>query len=134
MTGDPRAIAAALAAAVVCAGIGVVVVWNDQPAISVGAAIRPPTPRPGPPVPQRQVEEAPPVRDTVPGDGTWYIGKEIKRGTYRTTGSEICLWERLGDGLVVITGAFRGGPQTVALGKDDVAFTTQGCPVWELVR
>lgn len=134
MTGDPRAIAAAALTAVVITVIGVGVVANDSPARSAAAnAVRPTPPQPGPPVPQ-PVEYSPPTGGTVPRDGTWYIGKEIRRGTYRTAGSEICLWERLGNGLVIIDGAFRGGPQTVALGKDDVAFATQGCPTWELVR
>lgn len=139
MTGDLRAIAAAGVTAVVIAVIGVGVVVNDSPARSAAAnAVRPTAPQPGLPVPQRHVEESPPIAATVPGDGTWIIGKEIKRGTYRTTGSSICLWQRLGAQVaghwVVVDGAFKAGAQTVALGKDDVAFDTQGCPVWELVR
>lgn len=138
MTTDKRAIAAALAAALACAGIAVYVVAQDKPAISVGKALRP-TAQPGPPVPQpsKAVEQSPPVADTVPGNGTWLIGKEIKRGTYHTTGSSICLWTRLqrhpSGGWVIVDGAYRMGAQTVALGKDDAAFATQGCPTWVLV-
>lgn len=138
MTGEPRPLIAACLMAAAIGVIAVSVVAHDSPAKSAAAnAVRPSPPQPGPPVP-KPVEYSPPVADTIPRDGTWYIGKEIKRGTYRTTGSEICLWQRLeasvSGRLVVVAGDFRGGPQTVALGKNDVAFTTQGCPAWELVR
>ncbi|MEV6413888.1 hypothetical protein [Kribbella sp. NPDC051718] len=140
MTGDWRAVAAAGVAALACAGVGVYVVSQDSPAVSVGKALRP-TAQPGVPVPQRYdakpVEQSPPVADTVPNNGTWLIGKEVKRGTYHTAGSSICLWTRLqrhpSGGWVIVDGAYRMGPQTVVLGKDDDAFATQGCPTWQLV-
>lgn len=139
MTGETRPLVVALAGFALIGAIAVGVVSKDSPAESAAAnAVKPTVAQPGPPVPQRQVEKSPPVSATVPGDGTWIIGKEIKRGTYRTAGSSICLWQRLGAQVaghwVVVDGAFKAGAQTVALGKDDVAFDTQGCPVWELVR
>lgn len=138
MTGEPRALVVATAGMAMMGAIAVSVIMNDSPAKSAAVnAARPASPQPSAQV-RKPVEMAPPVGETVPRDGTWIIGKEIKRGTYRTAGSSICLWQRLG-GVVngrwsIIDGAFNTGPQTVALGKDDVAFASQGCPVWELVR
>lgn len=135
MTGETGPLLVAVAGFAVIGAIAVSVVANDSPAES--AASKPTAPQRGL-VSQRHVEKAPVVADTVPGDGTWIIGKELKRGTYRTAGSAVCLWQRLGAQVagqwVVIDGAFKPGTQTVALGKDDVAFVSVGCPAWELVR
>ena len=105
-------------------------------------AVVQPTAQPGPPVPQpvraKPVEKSPPVPEVVKGDGTWLIGKEIKRGTYRTEGGTSCYWSRLSDlsGELesIVANGFRYGPQVVALGPDDVAFATQGCPQWVMVK
>ncbi|HEY9354210.1 MAG TPA: hypothetical protein VIP28_13200 [Nocardioides sp.] len=102
-------------------------------------AVAQPTAQPGPPVPQRKpVEKSPPVAEVVPGDGTWLIGREIKRGTYQTAGGTSCYWSRLanlsGELEAVTANGFRNGPQVVALGPDDVAFVSQGCPRWVMVK
>ena len=139
MTTDRRALTIAAGVFLLCIGVGGWVACNDQPAKSAAAnAVKPTEPQPGPPVPQRTkpVEEAPPLEDTVT-DGSWVIGKEIKRGTYRTAGRVGCYWARLQS---TATGRWyrveqliQPGQQVVALAKEDVAFETQGCAPWELV-
>ena len=136
MTTDRRAIAAALAAAALIASIGVAVVLNESPANSAARNAAQPSAQTGTIVP-RQVEKAPPVDEVVPGDGTWIVGKEIKRGTYATQGGSSCYWARLVPavrGWSTVASAYVTGPQKVALGKDDIAFASQGCDKWVMVR
>ena len=138
MTGDRRYIVAAAGIAVLIVAVGVGVAYTDQPAADAGKSMRDAAnktvqaARSG-----RPVEKAPPVADTVPGDGTWIIGKDIKRGTYRTEGGLSCLWQRLqahpSGRWVTVDRGYGWAAQTVALGKDDVAFVSQGCPPWVLV-
>lgn len=130
------AASAAAAAAITGAGVGVGLVLNESPATSAAHNAAKPSAQTGTIVP-RQVEKAPPVDEVVPGDGTWVIGKEIKRGTYRTEGGSSCYWARsvrLAGHWVVVDSAFGPGAQEVALGKDDVAFDSQGCDKWVMVR
>ena len=100
-------------------------------------AVAQPTATPGPPVPQ-PVEMSPPIADTVPGDGSWVIGREIKRGTYRTAGRVGCYWQRLqahpSGKWLIVDSAQRDIAQTVALDPADVAFASQGCEPWVMVR
>jgi hypothetical protein len=82
-------------------------------------------------------EVAPVVGSTIPGDGTWVIGKDIKRGTYQTAGGDRCYWARLsglsGELSDVITNNISNGPQMVTLGAGDVAFEASRCGTWTLV-
>lgn len=133
-------VAVALAIAIVIAGIGVFIVLSDNVAARAGAADTAPVPsaQPGPPVPQPvHAEQAPSVSSIVTGDGTWLIGKDIKRGTYKSEGGEWCFWERLrnlsGDDNGVMSKGFVKGPQFVAMGPDDVAFSSQGCGQWVMI-
>lgn len=103
------------------------------------AAVVSPTATPGPPVPQRikPTEYSPKISDTVPGDGTWLVGREIKRGTYRTEGGNLCFWARLkdlsGEDSAVYAQSYVPGRQVVALGPDDVAFQSYGCGSWVMI-
>ena len=138
MTSNPRYILAAAGIGVLIAAIGVRVVWNDSPARGAAdrAAVYASQQKPSLPARTRPVERAPKVGEIIPGDGTWLIGRQIKRGTYKTAGSSICLWQRLvggAAGWVVVDGAFEPGPQVVVLGKGDVAFASQGCGPWVMV-
>lgn len=139
MTGDWRYIVAAAGLGVIAAAVGVRVVWNDSPARGAAdrAAVYASQTKPSLPARSRPVEYAPRVGEVVPGDGTWLIGRQIKRGTYRSAGSGVCLWQRLVGGAVgwvVVDGAFGPGPQVVVLGKGDVAFASQGCGPWVMDR
>ncbi|MFC8505805.1 hypothetical protein ACFU3J_02630 [Streptomyces sp. NPDC057411] len=78
-------------------------------------------------------------RGTIPGDGTFFVGKEVAPGTYRSDGPAdpnvpYCSWARLkgttgnpGD-LLAADGS--KGPLTVTVLPSDVAFKTEGCKPW----
>ena len=137
MTSEPRYLVAASAVAVAILAIGS---WadHDQPASDAGKSMRDAATKTVELAQSRRpVEKAPPVADTVPGDGTWIIGKEIRRGRYRTVGGLSCYWERLvghpSGRWVMVDSGFGWVPQMVALGRDDVAFVSQGCAPWVMV-
>lgn len=80
---------------------------------------------------------------TSVGDGTWVVGKQIKPGTWRTTGpfaSDGCYVEYLGsftgdsdtdylDGELI-----EDSPYEVEIFVTDKGFTTDGCGTWKRVR
>lgn len=140
MTTDPRAIGVAGLIALTAVAIAGFTIHDldAKPASSAAHNTAKPSAQPQAPVPQpKPVEKSPPVDEVVPGDGTWVIGKEIKRGTYRTEGGSSCYWARSirsAGHWVVIDSAFGPGVQEVVLGKDDVAFDSQGCDKWVMVR
>ena len=74
--------------------------------------------------------------NTIPGDGTYRVGVDIRPGTYRSQGSNACYWERLRGlgGTVddIIANGAGTGPQIVQIAPTDVAFKTQSCPTWTL--
>lgn len=74
--------------------------------------------------------------NTIPGDGTYRVGVDIRPGTYRSQGGNACYWERLRGlgGTVddIIANGAGTGPQVVQIAPADVAFKTQGCPAWTL--
>lgn len=113
------------------------VVSNDNPARGAADKAAVASAQPGAPVRNKPVEQAPPVADFVPGDGTWLIGKEIKRGTYTSEGGPTCYWSRLanlsGELEAILANSYKPGPQKVALGPKDVAFESAGCGGWELI-
>lgn len=126
MTTDPRALLAAAAAIALIGAIGVAVVLSDQPATNAGRNAR------------HQAEQAPPLAETITGDGSFIVGKHVKAGTYRTAGGPRCTWARLSD----LTGDAtsdrdRGtapGRTTVDLVAGVAGFETHGCPEWVMVR
>ncbi|HEY9410311.1 MAG TPA: hypothetical protein VIP77_12080 [Jiangellaceae bacterium] len=128
MTANPRIVAFAWGMAFLCTAVGVGVVLSDAPAYEVPASeIRPPLSKPGPPVP-----------DTVEGDGTYVVGKQIQRGVYQNAGGPRCTWTRLTD-LTGTAGSVydRGtspGRITLSLPEPVVAFETHGCAEWVMVR
>lgn len=131
----------AVVAAVAIVAIVVGVTYRESTATRAAdaAAVTSPTAKPGPPVPQRTkpVEQSPKISEVVPGDGTWLVGREVKRATYRSQGGEWCFWERLrdlsGEDSGVMSKGFVKGPQIVAMGPDDVAFSSQGCGPWVMI-
>lgn len=74
--------------------------------------------------------------NTIPGDGTFFVGEDVEPGTYRSlneTGG--CYWARLpgtgGTSSDRITNDFtRSGPSIVTIGESDVAFETSSCGEW----
>ncbi|MGY1653397.1 hypothetical protein [Geodermatophilus sp. SYSU D01119] len=71
------------------------------------------------------------------GDGTYLIGSDIQPGTYSSTGSSDCYWERL-DGLTGDFGAILAndnpqGQTYVQILPTDVAFSTDDCGTWHRV-
>lgn len=82
--------------------------------------------------------EATIAANTIPGDGTFLVGKDVKPGTYRTTGpkSRSCYWQRSGDasGTNIIANDILSGPGVVDIRSSDVSFKTSGCANWTLVR
>ena len=137
MTGDRRYIVTATGFAVLIAAIGVSVIYNDQPATDAGKSMSDAANKTVQAARSARPEYAPRVADTVPGDGTWIIGRDIKRGRYRTVGGLSCLWQRMvphpSGRWVTVDSGYGWAPQTVALGKDDVAFVSQGCEPWVMV-
>lgn len=76
------------------------------------------------------------LASTIPGDGTYRVGVDIRPGTYRTSGSYSCYWARLrglgGTSADIIANSSAAGPQIVQIAPTDAAFKTQGCPTWIL--
>jgi hypothetical protein len=77
---------------------------------------------------------------TIPGDGTYVVGTDIKPGVYRTTGPAPdsgfpnCYWERdrdlNGDFGSIIANDNSQGRTTVQIRATDAAFKTDGCADW----
>lgn len=131
------------AAVIAIAAIATYVVLQDSPATGAAdhaAVVAKPTAAPGPPVPQKPTEYAPPRPGaTLPGDGQWIVGKDIVPGLYRSESGFLCYWERL-SGLsgkyvdLIDNGGFRKGQLYVRVEAGDYAFTSQGCVKWERIR
>lgn len=65
-------------------------------------------------------------------EGVEIVGKDIKPGTYKTTGSvSDCYWERERGGHIVANNFVSGASKVqVTVRKTDDAFTTRGCGDW----
>jgi len=87
--------------------------------------------------------KAPAAAVTIPGDGTFAVGTDIKPGLYKTTGPAPdssfpnCYWERdkdLSGGMgSIIANDNSKGPTTVQIATGDKAFKTSGCANWTKV-
>lgn len=143
----PRTVLIAAAIALAILVIIAAAIWSEKPkAVSVAGAlpvhptVTPVVASPGTPVTPRPVKVSPPLKASVAGDGSWLVGKQIKRGTYRTAGgSSSCFWALRSNlaydyDATIVTSYGRRGAQTVALGPNVRAFVTYGCGPWELVR
>ena len=152
---QPRQFFIALGLAVAMVVIIAAAIWSEKPKAksiagavpaatgTVSPAAATPTPtitRSLPPTPRRTpVEVSPPVKASA-GDGTWLVGKQIKRGVYRTAGDgAACFWAlrsnlAYDDDAIVVSSHGRRGAQTVAVGPNVREFITYGCGRWELVR
>ncbi|KKK71346.1 hypothetical protein LCGC14_2914800, partial [marine sediment metagenome] len=67
-------------------------------------------------------------------DGTFIIGEDIVAGTYVTSGSSFCYWERLsgfsGDLDDIIANGATEIRQIVAIDPSDSGFTSNDCGMW----
>ena len=79
---------------------------------------------------------------TLPGDGTYLVGTDIKPGLYKTSGpapggAGNCYWERDKDldGTIdsIADNGNTAGQATVKVAVTDKAFTTSGCADWTKV-
>lgn len=74
--------------------------------------------------------------NTFDGDGIYVVGEDIQAGTYRSSGSSYCYWERLsglsGDFDDIITNDTGEGPMVVTISPNDAAFSSTGCAEWTL--
>lgn len=76
---------------------------------------------------------------TIPGDGTYRVGREVRPGTYKAApapdGDGDCYWARLSsaDEDAVISNHIGGGPTFVTIHATDRYFQTAGCTTWRRV-
>ncbi|MDZ5447792.1 hypothetical protein U2F26_34685 [Micromonospora sp. 4G57] len=67
-------------------------------------------------------------------DGNWEVGKEVKPGTYQTTGEMVksCYWERSGPNGHIIANNFITATKKVrvTIRSTDEIFTARGCGNW----
>lgn len=67
--------------------------------------------------------------NTIPGTGTFEVGKDIQPGTYRADARSGCYWARLSslNTSDIIDNNNSDGPVVVEIKPDDRAFETQDC-------
>lgn len=72
---------------------------------------------------------------SITSDGTFLVGADIKPGTYKTAGGQMCYWARLSDlsGSGIIDNGVGAGQQVVTVAASDKAFETRGCGEWRRV-
>lgn len=76
---------------------------------------------------------------SIPGDGVFLVGSDIKAGTYRAANeSGDCYWERLsgtsGDFDDILANDNASGPALVTIRSSDEAFSSARCGEWTRVR
>jgi hypothetical protein len=107
--------------------------------VTVQAPAAPVAPVTTAPPPAAATTNPAPAAVTVPGDGTYVVGTDIKPGLYKTSGPSAsgfgdCYWEREKD----LSGGFGSilandnakGQTTVKVLSSDAAFKTSGCADW----
>jgi hypothetical protein len=68
-------------------------------------------------------------------DGTYIVGKDIKSGTWRSTGGDFCYWARLSgfggtSGSIIANDIVSSGKTIVTIRSTDKGFETKGCGTW----
>ena len=105
-----------------------------------------PTPKPTPtataaptPVPTPSPAATPaPAPETSFGGGVKIVGSDIQPGTYQSSDSSFCYWERL-SGLsgefddIIVNDITTEGAAIVSIAPTDVAFSSDGCGTWTLM-
>ncbi|MDQ1293655.1 MAG: hypothetical protein QG608_1536 [Actinomycetota bacterium] len=81
---------------------------------------------------------ASPRGSRIAGTGVFLVGKEVRPGTYRTSGGATCYWARLRatDGTLesIIANGVPSAQAVVTVQASDKAFDTANCGVWERVE
>ncbi len=75
------------------------------------------------------------AKDSVPGDGTFLVNKQINPGTYQAAGSSGCYWARLAsaDTSNIIDNNNSDGPVTVQIQASEFAFEANNCATFHRV-
>jgi hypothetical protein len=75
--------------------------------------------------------------NTIPGSGTYLVGKDFQAGVYRSTGNDSCYWERArnagGAFSSIIANDIGSGQRLVYVRSADKVFTTSRCHTWTRV-
>jgi hypothetical protein len=95
------------------------------------------TPRPPASATPAPTPKPAPTPATSFGDGTWRVGADIQPGTYRSTGTQVCYWERVRDfngalGSIVANDNV-SGPAVVTIAPSDAGFSSKRCGTWTRV-
>jgi len=86
-----------------------------------------------------KAEQAEKKKAAFRGDGDFEVGKDIKPGTYRTTGNtdDLCYWERAKDASGEVDSLLANdnvsGTSYVTVKATDKLFKSSGCKDWEAV-
>lgn len=76
--------------------------------------------------------------NSISGNETFLVGKDIQPGTYRSEGNSFCYWERAsnptGNFDSIIANENVKGTGTVQILPNDGVFKTRGCNDWKKVR
>lgn len=74
------------------------------------------------------------ARNTIPGSGTYLVGKDFSAGVYRSTGNTSCYWERAKDASgslnSTIANDIGSGQRLVYVRPADRVFKTSRCHIW----
>jgi hypothetical protein len=75
------------------------------------------------------------ARDSIPGDGEFVVGKEIKPGIYHAAASGGCYWARLSslDTSAIIDNNNVDGPVTIEIFASDRAFEDTRCATFHKI-
>jgi hypothetical protein len=77
------------------------------------------------------------AKNTIPGSGTYLVGRDFNAGVYRSTGNISCYWERAtnasGSLSSIIANDIGGGQRLVYVRSTDRVFKTSRCHTWNRV-
>jgi hypothetical protein len=77
------------------------------------------------------------VRNTIPGTGTYLVGKDFAAGVYRSTSNSSCYWERAtnasGSSASILANDIGSGQRLVYVRATDRVFKTSRCHTWTRV-
>ncbi|WP_250033205.1 hypothetical protein [Paractinoplanes maris] len=73
-------------------------------------------------------------RTTIPGSGTYLVGKDFQAGVYRSVGNDSCYWQRATDATgatsSIIANDIGGGQRLVYVRPTDKVFKSSSCKQW----
>lgn len=113
---------------------------NPKPAPTVTVTVPGPTKTVRVPGPTKTVTAEPKgPSGSIPGDGVFLVGEDIKPGTYRSNADGgYCYWARLsglsGELDDIIANGNPTGPTVVTISSSDEAFETNGCGEWKRIK